>query len=121
MNLQFSLWGTLIKLACTEDEHRYGKLLEGTFAFNYRGSGVKGQGDPQGDRGSSKKDSGRLGCVVWATLQSPGRGSSVFMSFPVAIEHLLYTRSQAGCPRYSEAPLGEQQLRKILNHLQVIV
>lgn len=48
MNLQFSLWGTLIKLAHTEDEHRYGKLLEGTFAFNYKSSGVKGQGAPRG-------------------------------------------------------------------------
>ena len=83
MNLQFSLWGTLIKLAREEDEHRYGKLLEGTFAFNYRSSGVKGQGGPQGDCGGSRKDVSGPCRVIRATLHSPGRGRSALMSFPV--------------------------------------
>lgn len=73
MNLQFSLWGTLIKLAHTEDERRYGKLLEGTFAFNYERSGVKGRGAPRGTVEAAGKDARRLGCVIRATLPSLGR------------------------------------------------
>ena len=99
MNLQFSLWGTLIKLAHTEDEHRYGKLLEGTFAFNYGSSGVKGQRAPRG------------------TMVAAGEGAGSAKSEPhflpladrsclVNTEHLLYALSRAEDPRYGAAPFG---------------
>lgn len=88
MNLQFSLWGTLIKLAHTEDEHRYGKLLEGTFAFNYESSGVKGQGAPRGAGRQQERIPG--GSDV---RSGPHLPPSADLSFPVDIEHLLYTGS----------------------------
>ena len=46
-------------------------------------------GDPEG----SRKDAMGPCCVIWATPDSPGRGKSALMSFPVDTERLLYTRS----------------------------
>lgn len=117
MNLQFSLWGTLIKLARTEDEHRYGKLLEGTFAFNYKSSGVKGQGAPKGAVEAAGKDARRRGCVIRATRPSRGRQELPCRRGAPTVYHV----PGLGTPDTARPPFaGSGPRRQTLSHLQVI-